>query len=207
MARRRGHGDGSIYFEASRARWVGVVDLPGPGGKRRRTKVTGRTKTGVRDRLKELQRQADAGLPIGNGSITFGQFLERWLADVVPARSGVRSPNTVGNYRWAIENHLRPALGSRQLRSLSPEDIKTLLRSMCANGLAKSSIAQVRMVAATALRHAQRRGIVARNAAELADLPGNTKGPAEGRSLSPEEALSLLQASASDPIGTSSRQA
>ncbi len=49
---------------------------------------------------------------MADGSLTFGRRLEQWLDEVLPARAKVRSTNTVDNYRWAAERHLKPALGA-----------------------------------------------------------------------------------------------
>jgi hypothetical protein len=50
-ARRRGHGEDAIYFDAAKNRYVGAVSLGfGPDGKRNRRKVSGRTKQEVRDK-------------------------------------------------------------------------------------------------------------------------------------------------------------
>jgi hypothetical protein len=49
-ARRRGHGEDAVYFDAAKNRYVGAVSLGfGPDGKRSRRKVSGRTKQEVRD--------------------------------------------------------------------------------------------------------------------------------------------------------------
>src|ERR1700745_192066 len=41
-ARRRGHGEDAIYFDAAKNRFVGAISVGfGPGGKRIRRKVTG----------------------------------------------------------------------------------------------------------------------------------------------------------------------
>jgi integrase len=62
-ARRRGHGEDAIYFDAAKNRYVGAVSLGfGPDGKRDRRKVTGRTKAEVRDKLKALHAELDRGL-------------------------------------------------------------------------------------------------------------------------------------------------
>jgi integrase len=202
MASRRSHGEGSIFFEAARNRWIGTVDLGLDGtGKRRRAKVTGRTKSQARDKLRAVQRQAEAGLPIGDGGLTFGAFLDRWLADVLPARSRVRSSNTVENYRWAVERHLKPALGAKRLRALTPEDVEGVLRRLAADGMAQNSVMRVRSVAVMALKHAQRRDLIARNAAELAEMPAGAKAPEEGRSLTVEQAARLLTVAEDDPVG------
>ena len=57
--KRRGHGEDSIYWDASRNRFIGAVDLGfGPDGTRIRKKVSGKTKVEVRDKLKELHKGA-----------------------------------------------------------------------------------------------------------------------------------------------------
>lgn len=202
MAKRRGNGEGSIFFEASRQRWVGSIELVEEvSGKRRRAKVTGRTKTAVRNKLRVLQAQANAGLPVADGALTFGTYLDAWLSDVLPARAKVRSTNTIDNYRWAVERHLKPALGSKRLRSLTPEDIEGVLRRLAAAGMARNSVMRVRSVAVMALKHAQRRDLVARNAAELAEMPAGARPPQEGRSLTVEEADRLLAVAEEDHFG------
>ena len=60
---RRGHGEGSAYRDAANGTWVGAISLDWrPDGSRIRRKVTGRTKTEVREKLKQLRAEADAGL-------------------------------------------------------------------------------------------------------------------------------------------------
>jgi len=62
-ARRRGHGEDAIYFDAAKNRYVGAISVGfGPGGKRIRCKVTGRTKAEVRDKLKAAHNELDRGL-------------------------------------------------------------------------------------------------------------------------------------------------
>jgi hypothetical protein len=62
-SRRRGHGEDAIYFDAAKSRYVGAISVGfGPDGKRLRRKVTGRTKTEVRDKLKALHAELDRGL-------------------------------------------------------------------------------------------------------------------------------------------------
>ena len=54
--RRRGHGEDSIYWDESRKRYIGAVDLGlSPDGSRIRKKASGKTTVEVRDKLRELQ--------------------------------------------------------------------------------------------------------------------------------------------------------
>jgi len=66
---RPGHGEGSVYRDAANGTWVGAISLGWrPDGSRIRRKVAGRTKTEVRDKLKKLQAEADAGLKTSAGT-------------------------------------------------------------------------------------------------------------------------------------------
>jgi hypothetical protein len=61
--KRRGHGEDSTYWDATKNRLVGAVDLSfGPDGTRIRKKVRGKTKVEVRDKLRELHKELDIGL-------------------------------------------------------------------------------------------------------------------------------------------------
>jgi len=83
-SKRRGHGEDSIYWDASRNRFIGAVDLGfGPDGTRIRKKVSGKTKVEVRDKLKELHKGLDVGLRPRRRS--------RW---VTPWRTGWRTGPT-----------------------------------------------------------------------------------------------------------------
>jgi integrase len=201
MAARRLKGDGSIYFEADRNRWVGTVDLPDDGtGERRRTKVTGRTKTEVRERLRARQQLVEQSVPSGAGDLTVEALLRRWIDEVLPSRSSV-SPNTVASYRWAVERHLIPRLGKKRLRALTPDHVERVLRRLADDGMARHTLVRIRSVLGMAIKWAQRRDLVARNVAELADIPANAARPKGGRSLTVEEARQLLETASEDRLG------
>jgi hypothetical protein len=61
--KRRGHGEDSIYWDESRKRYIGAVDLGlSPAGTRIRKKVSGKTKVEVREKLRALHKEVDVGL-------------------------------------------------------------------------------------------------------------------------------------------------
>ena len=69
---RRGHGEDSIYWDASKSRYVGAVSLGfSPAGTRIRKKVSGQTKTEVRDKLRGTasadRQRATAATPLHRG--------------------------------------------------------------------------------------------------------------------------------------------
>ena len=67
--------------------------------------------------------------------------------------------------------------------------------------MARNSVMRVRSVAVMALKHAQRRDLVARNAAELAEMPVAVRPASEGRSLNLVQARRLLAEAKDDRVG------
>lgn len=67
--------------------------------------------------------------------------------------------------------------------------------------MARNSVMRVRSVLVMALKHAQRRDIVARNVAELFEMPTSARDARSGRSLTPEQARQLLDAAKDDRLG------
>lgn len=91
---RRGHGEGSVYRDAANGTWVGARSLGWrPDGTRIRRKVTGRTKTEVRDKLRKLQAETDAGLKT-SASYTLSKAVDDWAAEALDglADKTTRSP-------------------------------------------------------------------------------------------------------------------
>jgi hypothetical protein len=85
--RRRGHGEDAIYFAASKNRYVGAVSLGfTPEGKRIRRKVSGKTKQEVRDTLRALHEELDAGVRSPSGC-TVRRAVEDWLGEGLHGRS------------------------------------------------------------------------------------------------------------------------
>jgi integrase len=190
-AGRRGKGEGAVYYEADRARWVGVLDLGRNGaGRRVRRKVTGQSAKEARDRLRRLRDEIEGGARARDGNLTVAAFLLDWLEREVPKFA--KSANTRDNYAWAVRRHLVPALGGHRLAKLTADHVDELLEDRAASGMAKNSVRRVRAVLVTALDHADRRELVRRNVARLTTTPD---GPStERRSLTPAEAKALLRA-------------
>ena len=191
-AGRRMNGEGAVYFDKSKGRWVGALSI---GGRRR--KVIANTRADALTRLRTLRRQMEDGLPVGDGSVTVGQWLDHWLTNVLPARA--TSPNTVDNYTTIATCHLKPVLGGNRLRSLSPEHVEALLRDRAEKGYSRNSVMRMRAVLGMALRHAEKKGRVARNVASLADMP-TCRPKKDRRTLQPHQWSTLRHAAAGDRL-------
>ena len=186
-ARRRGHREDAIYFDATKNRYVGAVSLGfGPDGKRNRRKVTGRTKQEVRDKLKVLHAELDRGLRTSS-SYTVGQAVDDWLEGGLPGRS----ERTRSVYREAL-TPLMGQIGAKPLRELTAGDVRAGLEALSGRlstrylQIAKASLAR-------AIRFAEAHDRVGRNVAALVDPPKGAVGR-PSRSLTLEQSLVLLEA-------------
>lgn len=190
MGGRRGNGEGSVYQRASDGRWLGVATLGyDDKGRPRRKTVSATTRAGVVQKLTQLQRQLDDGLPPPDTQMTVAQLFERWHDD------GLRhqvARSAADNYKSIADHHIVPHLGRKKVVQLTPGDVDRLMSLKMDSGLSVSTVRRIRSVFLQALDQAVRWGSVNRNVARL------TRGPKmsrkEGRTLSPVQARKLLAA-------------
>jgi integrase len=188
MAKRRGNNEGSIYKDP-RGFYRGVATLPDTT----RRYVSAPTRKECSEKLGQLQASIAEGTPTGDTD-TLGPFLVWWLGRLeAKAGSGKKSVNTVDNARWAVEKWIKPTLGTKRLRDLSPEDVERLLDKMAAAGRSHRTIVRVKSYLGQALAVAQSRRKVTWNVARVAEIP-ETSEPDERRSLAPDEAKKVLAA-------------
>jgi integrase len=182
--KRRGHNEGSIFQRAD-GRWVATLDLGWHNGRRVRRSFYAKTRKAAAERLQAALRDAQAGVAPGKRSDTVGAYLTNWLDAI---STSVR-PLTHRRYRQIVEHQLIPHLGRIPLSRLSPSDVESMLRSL---PLSARTLHHVRAVLRTALQRAMRLGLVARNAAALAQAPRLQQR--ELSALSPDEVRRFLQA-------------
>ncbi|GGR26068.1 site-specific integrase [Streptomyces netropsis] len=182
--RRAGNGEDSIYWDKSKNRYVGAISLGyTAAGKRSRAKVSGKTKTEVRRKLKDLKKDLEADVK-PSANYTVEQAVEAWFTNGLKGRE----ERSIKTYRSLSRNHLIPDLGKAKLRGLEVEDLDEWLEAQ-AEVLADQSLKMLLSILRRSIRHAQRRKKVLRNVAELVELP-------KGRPGRPSKSLSLEQAEA-----------
>ena len=186
-ARRRGHGEDSIYFDATKNRYVGAVSVGwGPDGKRLRRKVGGKTKQEVRDKLRELHRELSTGVR-SLGRYSLRQAVEDWLRDGLDGRS----QRTCRLYEGLLEPVL-DLIGSKQLREVSAGDVRGALGQLTSR-YSTRSLQITRNALERAIRHAEANDLVGRNVAALVKPPHGRAGR-PSKSFTVEQAKRLLAA-------------
>lgn len=184
-AGRRPAGEGSVYQDAD-GRWRGVADFGWVDGKRRRKYVRASTQGEVLARLRQIRREADAGV-VADDRITVGQFLARWLSVNAP---GTVSGSTLDDYSHTVRLHLEPTLGRKRLSQLTVADVDAVWAAKREAGYKPNSVRIMRAVLRRALGQAEREGLVQRNVAAISQPPRVSQP--EGRSLTIEQARALL---------------
>ena len=187
MTKRRSRGDGGLYWNEDRQRWIAEATIGyRPNGKRIVRKASHKTKTGAKEKLKEILRDYEDGLTTSQTGYTVAQAATDWLANY--ERIG-RDTNTVRTVRGLVENHVIPALGARPLRDLSADDVDEWLAEK-AQSMVTSTLRLLHSILRRAITRAQTRDKVKRNVVLLCECP---VGRGTGR---PSKALTLAQAEA-----------
>jgi integrase len=196
MAKRRGHGEGSIHKRID-DRWEVRVDLGrGPDGKRRRKSAFAATQAEAIKLLKRLNGRAVEGQLLNTSTPTVASYLEDWFA----TNSDEWRPSTRRGYRRAIDGFLVPAFGSLRLEQLSPQIIQRWLTEHKTEHGARRRISLAHSTLRSALGDAQRLQLVSFNAATLVKVPRVTT-----RTIAPldvDQARTFLTTASTHRLGT-----
>jgi integrase len=193
---RRGWGDDSIFWLEARKRFVGEVSRGfDADAKRVRKRVYGRTKIEVRDKIRILKEKFDAEQDNGPEAspppeVTVRECTETWLAEGLNA-----SAQTIQKNRDCLRPVL-DAIGGKQLRELSADDVHRALSKMAA-ARSSATVSIAHSALTRVIRHAEARDLVSRNVAALIDTPKGKPGR-RSRSLTMDQAVAVIAAASRD---------
>jgi integrase len=194
VATRRNQGEGGLHWEESRQRWFATVYVGySPAGKRRKVKISARTKTEAKAKLQQLLRDRNDGHVLGGQTYTVRDAVESWLAHGLTGRQ----ESTVVNRTILARTHIIPALGARKLAQLSAEEVDEWLAAK-AKTLSTDTVRRLLSILRQSVRRAQARDLVKRNVALLCDVPRGTAGR-PSKSLTLPQAADLLTAAKKHP--------
>lgn len=182
MAKRRGHGEGSVRHRSD-GRWEARISLP--DGKRKY--LYRATQKEARTALRGALRDLDSGLDIGAPTQTVAAFLSSWLEET--AKPTIR-PKTYASYKQVIRLYVAPSLGSIVLDKLNPAHVQRMMATMTARGLKPRTVGYARSVLRLALGCAVKWSILNRNVATLVKPPRQVK--TRPQPLSAAEAHALI---------------
>lgn len=197
MPRTRKSGEGGLYYDEKRNLWIGVVDVGlNENGGRKQQRVSSRSQTKARDKLRALQAEInDTGSPLGNQTVA--SWSQYWLANICKPKM---KPQPFRTYRSYTNNWVLPTIGRKSLKEVRPSDLRTIYDKMKVKGLSSSTQLKAHTVMSSMFEAARLERLVKTNVAK--DIRPPKAGKTTRGTLSPEETLRILQAAASRPDGS-----
>jgi integrase len=199
----KGHPKAANRCSGRCIRWYPRLELPrGPDGTRRFEALGGYpTRSQAEAALATALARHAHGLALDPAKLTLNQYLDRWLVHV---RISLRA-RTVARYTALLRDHVRPSLGARPLKQLTPLEIQAIYDRLAisgrrdgkAGGLAPQHILAVHRCLHRALAQAVTWRLVAANVATDATPP--PVPTAEMVTLTPPQVAVLLDAASHTP--------
>ena len=187
MAKRRGRGDGAVYFDEKRKLFCGQIGLGvDENGKRRRKTVYGKTKTEVRQKLKAVEFKIYEGSFVDASGITIHQLTTQILNDKLN-QGEIREPT----YHRSMETlkHLQ-SIYTVPLQTATETLIKDFLLSK--TNYSQSTLDKIYGMLKTTFAEAVKRRIISYSPMENIKKPKSKQKKVKVRALTTEEQRRLV---------------
>lgn len=161
MAKRRSNNEGSIY-KRSDGGWRAQVTIDGE-----RMSFSAKTQKECQAWLKETVQLIDQGFTFEGKNVTLEEFMLEWLVNIKSSRAN----GTIAFYTWKVNVELLPKLGKFKLADLRPEVIQRFYNRKLKEGKSNHSVHFTHKVLNTALTHAVKLGLLAKNPCKATTPP------------------------------------
>ena len=129
---RRGHHEGTVYYEADRDRWVAEISTA--PGKRKRFRF--KTKQEAIRKKNEALRELEQGVLATGPQRKLGDYLEDWIENV--HKDNLRT-STYVKYKKLIK-YVVTELGDIWLQKLTPERVRKFYTKKVQDGLSSKTV-------------------------------------------------------------------
>lgn len=198
MPRKRGSGDGALYYLKSRKLWRGVVDDGfWPDGRRKQVYVHAKDKQECSRKLNAMKLSlAETGHVIDMRT-TVAQWADHWLVTI---KQPQLKPGALAGYESGTRKWVVGTIGTRRVAAVKPSDIRLVLKAVKDGGLKSSSAVTIYNYMSGMFEDARAEGLCTRNVVRDVDPP---KASESGRGALPEaDARAILRAAGAMPDGT-----
>lgn len=166
--------NGSVYRRDDRKKpWIAHISWQ-EGDRRRQSKKSYVTKKEAQSALAEAIDSHRRQEFVAPDAIRLRDFFETWIATL---ETQGRKVSTIAGYRKTMKSYVLPTLGSYRLQDLRPTDLDDLYAALLKSGgvggrpLSMTTVHHVHTQLGKLLHDAERKGLVMRNVARLADAP------------------------------------
>lgn len=150
--------------------------------------ITGNTQQERYEKAIQLFLGSSAHVPEKKKGPLFRPYAEKWFQVF---RKGKIRHTTEAEYCSILQKHIYPALGQKELTSITAADIQLLMDSKA--DMARKTVHEIRMVAGMVLDSAYHDGIIPRNPAKDPRLRNPAMGKHPRKALDEEELFHIIQ--------------
>ncbi len=146
-------------------------------GKRRQITKSGyrSAKEAARARREAQSQYTDPEVSIQFGRMTVAQWLDKWMElRTDPHSENPLRESTASNYQLHIDKTWKPTIGQVKIRDLTASQVEAVHRGMRRDGLSENTVHRVHATLRSAIRHAYRKGYIARNPLDRVTLGATT---------------------------------
>ncbi len=186
-----GNGSGTVYPRKNKeGKIIGYLgSYFGPDGKRRY--VSAKDKTACRTKLRQAMGDADQGLVFDAGTLTVGQYMDKWLPNI----KGTVRQRTWERYEQLVRVHIKPGIGAKKLKDLTRAHVKGLYAAK-REAVSARTVQYIHVTLHKALKDAVADGLVPRNVSD--GLKPSKSRRHEIDPLTPEQAKAFLTTARED---------
>jgi integrase len=161
---RRGHREGSVYFDKDKGRWVAAVSVA--FGKRKKFYCESKQEA-IRKRNEAL-RELERGTLATGPRRKLGEYLEDWIENVHKDQLRI---STYVKYKKLV-GYIVADLGDIWLQKLTPQDVQQFYaKRLHKDKLSTKTVHEIHGVLHLALKNAVRWNLVSRNVCDLVSAP------------------------------------
>lgn len=194
--RRRTRGDGGVYWNEQRQRYVAEKTVGYDArGNRITRKASGKTEAAALRSLAKRVRDFETGMSARSEHYRIRDAVDDWLVNgQINADEA-----TVRRYRSLCSRHVVPNLGGRKVRELRAQEVEEWLRSL-APIMAPSTLRLTKWCLSKSITRAVKHGFADRNVVELADTPKAERAGRPSKSLDIAQAQKVLSLTRDRPM-------
>jgi len=179
MAKKRANNEGTTHRLKS-GTWRAQVSLNG-----QRLSFTSKTQYECHEWIKKTNGQIDDGMTYTSTRTTLREFLNDWLS----SSKASKRQRTWTHYEQLTRTYILPHLGKIKVKDLRPDQIQSMYNILLAQGVGTYTVLKIHTLLHSALGHALKTGMIARNPVGLTMPP---KEPSKEMKTLDESGVSQL---------------
>lgn len=193
MSKKRGNGEGSIFFSEKQQKWVGQVVVGyKPNGSINRKTLTGKTRKEVNEKVSALLESLRNDTYVEKSDVTLYELLVEILEDKFAANRVC--PRSYRRMKDTVDKIANSPIGHKPIQQITERQLKDFFNSQ--NHYANSTIDKIYMTVGQAFRKALKRKYISYNPMsdpEEVPKPKSLKEDKEVRALTVEEQKKLIE--------------